>query len=249
MKAGVTYDVQFFYRLSLFSVYAIDRIAFALSTSEIKVDHDKLLGVKPNYTQIKDLERLTNAWMAVSTKVLAKGGEQYLIIGNFSTNDSTQSLKIESRDGKSLMLGTSAYYYIDDVSVFSNEEPATETEEIFESPKLNETYILKNIHFQFNSYELLSSSYGELDILISILKKNPKWKVQLSGHTDDQGSDEYNLTLSRSRVKRVGDYLLSKGISSDRIQTQGFGKQKPLKVGNDEQSRALNRRVEAKFLD
>ncbi len=147
------------------------------------------------------------------------------------------------------MLGTSAYYYIDDVSVFSNEEPTAESEEIFDSPKLNETYILKNIHFQFNSYELLPSSFTELDVLISILKKNPNWKVQLSGHTDDLGSEEYNLSLSRNRVKSVGNYLIKNGIPVTRIQTQGFGKQKPLHQGNDEQSRALNRRVEAKFLD
>src|SRR5258708_1196083 len=249
MKAGVTYDVRFFYRLSLFSVYAVDRIAFALTNSEVKADHDKVLNIRPNFTEIKDLEKLTNAWMPVVAKIQAKGGEQYLIIGNFSTNDSTASMKIESRDGRSLMLGTSSYYYVDDVSVFSNEEPTSESEEIFDSPKLNETYILKNIHFQFNSYELLPSSFTELDVLISILKKNPNWKVQLSGHTDDQGSEEYNLSLSRNRVKSVGDYLIKNGIPVSRIQTQGFGKQKPLHQGNNEQARALNRRVEAKFLD
>ncbi|MBS1680172.1 MAG: OmpA family protein [Bacteroidetes bacterium] len=248
MKAGVSYDIKFFYRLSLFSVYAIDRIAVALSTTEVKADHDIVLKLKPIFTEIKSLDRITNAWMSLSTNMVATGGEQYLIIGNFSSNDSTESMKIETRDGKSLMLGTSAYYYIDDVSVFSNEPPPPETEEI-QAPKLNETYILKNIHFEHDSYELLSSSYTELDILISVLKKNPKWKVQLSGHTDDVGSDEYNLALSENRVKSVGDYLIKNGVSKERIHTQGFGKQKPIKTGNDEATRALNRRVEAKFLD
>jgi outer membrane protein OmpA-like peptidoglycan-associated protein len=81
------------------------------------------------------------------------------------------------------------------------------------------------------------------------MKKNPKWKVQLSGYTDDQGTEEYNLNLSRSRAKSVGDYLLLKGITRERIQTLGFGKQKPIQESTDEASRAINRRVEAKFLD
>jgi len=135
-------------------------------------------------------------------------------------------MKIEYRAGKSLMLGNSAYYYIDDVSVMQDEITITDNEQYIEAPKLNETYILKNIHFQFNSYELLPSSFTELDVLISIMKKNTNWKVQLSGHTDDQGTDEYNLMLSRNRAKSVGDYLMQKGVTIERIQTLGFGKQK-----------------------
>ncbi|HLZ15564.1 MAG TPA: OmpA family protein, partial [Cyclobacteriaceae bacterium] len=115
--------------------------------------------------------------------------------------------------------------------------------------RTNEVYILKHIHFQFDSYQLLPSSFAELDFLISILKQHPQWKVQLSGHTDDQGSDDYNLMLSSNRAKSVGDYLSQHGIRTELIETLGFGKQRPLLSGNGEQARSLNRRVEVKFSD
>ncbi len=249
MKADLFYKIQFFYRLSSYSVYAIDRIGLALSNTEVKVSYDTLLHIQPVINETKDLATLTNAWMSASAKIQAKGGEQYLIIGNFSSNDSTESMKIDYREGRSLMLGNNAYYYIDDVIVIQDEIAVSDEEPFIEAPKLNETYILKNIHFQFNSYNLLPSSFTELDILISIMKKNPNWKVQLSGHTDDQGTEEYNLTLSRNRAKSVGDYLMQKGIIRERIQTMGFGKQRPIHESTDEAARAINRRVEAKFLD
>ena len=250
LTAGVTYDLQFFYRLSSYSVYAIDRIGLGLSNSEVKVSHDSLVNLNPVLTRVNKLETLTNEWYKAATQIQAKGGEQFLIIGNFSSNDSTENMKIEYREGKSLMLGGSAYYYIDDVSVFA-EAPAVDSLDLTSQPaiKPNEVYILKHIHFQFDSYQLLPSSFAELDFLISILKQHPQWKVQLSGHTDDQGSDEYNLTLSSNRAKSVGDYLTQQGIRSELIKTQGFGKQKPLHAGNGEPARSLNRRVEVKFSD
>ncbi len=251
LKPGVFYDLQFYYRLASYSVYAIDRIGLALLDSPIKVNHDSLLEVSPTLTKINKLETLTNEWYRATRTIQAKGGEQFLVIGNFSSNQETESMKIEYREGKSLMLGGSAYYYIDDVLVAPTNIPVSDSVSLVSQPivKPNEVYILKHIHFPFDSYELLPSSFQELDFLIGILKKNPKWKVQLSGHTDDQGTDEYNLTLSANRAKSVGDYLLKNGVTSDRIQTQGFGKQKPLRDGSDEKTRALNRRVEATFLD
>lgn len=251
MKSGVNYDLQFFYRLSSYSVYAIDRIGLVLSGSEIKVDYDTLLRMEPTLTRINKLETLTNEWYRASGKYQAKGGEQFLLIGNFSTNEATENMKIEYRDGKSLMLGSSAYYYIDDISVLPIETQVIDTVDLtlHAAIKPNEAYILKHINFQFNSYQLLPSSFKELDYLISVMRGNPQWKVLLSGHTDDQGSDDYNLALSANRAKSVGEYLVQNGVRSDLIQTQGFGKQQPLISGNDEQARSLNRRVEVKFLD
>jgi outer membrane protein OmpA-like peptidoglycan-associated protein len=251
LKPGVFYNLQFYFRLSSYSVYAIDRIGLALLESEVKVDHDSLLQINPILTKINNIETLTNEWYQASAKFQAKGGEQFLLIGNFSSNNVTESKKIEYREGKSLMLGSSAYYYIDDVSVSPVEIPVVDSLSAtsIATIKPNEAYVLNHINFQFNSFQLLPSSFDQLDFLVSVLKKNPQWKIQLNGHTDDQGSDDYNLTLSANRATSVGDYIAQHGVSSERIQTRGFGKQKPLLIGNDEQTRAINRRVEVKFLD
>lgn len=251
LKAGVLYNLQFHYRLSSYSVFAIDRIGLALLNAELKVDHDSLLEVSPALTRINELETLTNEWYQASANYQARGGEQFLLIGNFSNNAATAHMKIEYREGKSLMLGGSAYFYIDDVLVSPVDIPVIDSLSLssLATVKPNEAYVLNHINFEFNSFQLLPSSFPQLDFLVSILKKHPPWSIQLNGHTDDQGSDEYNLTLSANRAKSVGEYLQQHGVSSDRIHTQGFGKQKPLLKGNDDQVRSLNRRVEVKFLD
>jgi len=251
LKPGAFYNLQFYFRLSSYSVYAVDRIGLTLLDSEAKVDHDSLLQTIPILTKINKIETMTNEWYQASVKFQAKGGERFLVIGNFSNNNTTESKKIEYREGKSLMLGSSAYYYIDDVSVSPVDVPVIDSLSVtsLAAIKPNEAYVLNHINFPFNSFQLLPSSFGQLDFLVSVLKKHPQWKVQLNGHTDDQGSDEYNLTLSSNRAKSVGEYIEQHGVSSERIQTRGFGKQKPLLTGNDEETRAINRRVEVKFLD
>lgn len=252
LQKGVTYNVQFFYRLSSYSVYAIDRIGLALSNIEVKENYDTLLHINPLLTRINKLEELTNEWYNVSGEINAEGGEQFLIIGNFSSNNETENMKIEYRDGKSFMLSNSAYYYIDDVSVTPkvvitkiDSLDLSETKEI----KVNEVYILKKIYFEFDSFGLKPQSEPELNLLVSILTKNPQWRVELSGHTDESGNDSYNNELSLNRAKSVGRYLIQKGISTGRIITQGFGKAKPLNAAKTDAARAMNRRVELKFLD
>lgn len=246
LKKGQNYLVQFYYRLSSYSVYAVDRVGLALSDSAVWMKKDGLLNMPTVLSEVKKLETLTNAWHLASAEITANGGEQFLVIGNFHSNDSTKSMKINYREGKSPMLSGSAYYYIDDVSVSPLHEFAIDS---LPQVKVNEVYVLKNIQFKFDSYQLLPTSFVELDKLIVLLKTNPSWKIELTGHTDDQGSEDYNLTLSRQRAKSVGDYLLQNGIDRSRVRTQGFGMQRPMQSGRDEQARAVNRRVEAKFLD
>lgn len=246
LRAKKNYLVQFYYRLSSYSVYAIDRIGLALSDTAIWAAKDGLLPIEPLFSEVKELQTLTNAWHLASAEITARGGEQFLVIGNFHSNDSTKNMKINFREGKSPMLGGSAYYYIDDVSVSLIHDFV---EDSVPDVKTNETYVLKNIQFQFDSYQLLPSSFQELDKLITILTMNPSWKIELTGHTDDQGSEEYNLTLSKQRAKSVGDYLLQKGVENHRVRTQGFGMQKPMQSGRDELARSINRRVEARFFD
>jgi len=90
--------------------------------------------------------------------------------------------------------------------------------------KPNEVYILKRIYFDFDSYSLMPLSEPELNVLTSIMKKNPKWKVELSGHTDDKGNNLYNYNLSLNRAKSVAWYLIQSGIASNRVVSRGFGK-------------------------
>jgi hypothetical protein len=105
-----------------------------------------------------------------------------------------------------------------------------------------------NLSFEFNSYKINSDSYPFLDELASVLIAEPTWKLELSGHTDNKGSESTNLKMSNGRVEEVKKYLVSKGVSADRITTFGYGESKPIASNDTEEGRAKNRRVEMKIL-
>jgi outer membrane protein OmpA-like peptidoglycan-associated protein len=106
--------------------------------------------------------------------------------------------------------------------------------------------IANEINFVTNKADLLPSSLGKLNELILILIENPEFNIVISGHTDDVGSEEFNLALSEKRTQSVIDYLASKGIAKDRMVGLSFGESK-LKVNDaTEDARSVNRRVEIK---
>lgn len=110
------------------------------------------------------------------------------------------------------------------------------------------TTILRNVFFDLDKYELQPKSYVELDKLVQLLKENPTLKVELIGHTDNQGSKSYNQTLSENRAKAVVAYLTSKGIANDRMKPKGMGDTQPISTNATEEGRALNRRTELKIV-
>jgi outer membrane protein OmpA-like peptidoglycan-associated protein len=111
-----------------------------------------------------------------------------------------------------------------------------------------ETMVLRNIFFDTDKFELKEASLAELNVLVNFLKNNPSIKVQISGHTDNIGSAEYNLTLSRNRAKAVVDYLTDRNIAPGRLTFEGFGDKLPLADNATAKGRALNRRTEVMIL-
>lgn len=108
---------------------------------------------------------------------------------------------------------------------------------------------LKNVFFDVNKWDLKPESRAELDKLVNFLVKNPKVKIEISGHTDNSGDRKLNITLSANRAKAVFDYLVANGhIAADRLQYKGYADLKP-KVPNDTpENKAKNRRTEFKVL-
>ncbi len=122
-------------------------------------------------------------------------------------------------------------------------EPTTvnvETKEI----KVGEEYRLNDINFASNSTELNDKTKFIIKEFSGFLKKNPKLKISINGHTDNVGDDNANLTLSGNRAKAVYEYLVSLGISADRMEHKGFGEKVPLASNNSEFGRSKNRRTE-----
>lgn len=109
---------------------------------------------------------------------------------------------------------------------------------------LNKAVRLSKIRFNINEASLLPESFEHLDRLIKLLTENRKVNLEISGHTDNTGTDRFNKKLSKKRAKAVYDYLTKKGIDKKRLTYMGYGNKKPLADNKTEQGRALNRRVE-----
>lgn len=104
--------------------------------------------------------------------------------------------------------------------------------------------VMNNIFFDFNKASLSPESYPELNRLVKILNEYPKMEIEVAGHTDNVGSDDYNQKLSENRAKAVADYFISKNISRDRVIAKGYGETQPIATNDTEEGRHLNRRVE-----
>lgn len=103
---------------------------------------------------------------------------------------------------------------------------------------------ISNIEFEFGKASIRGKGYSILNRVAQILKKYKNYQVEISGHTDNVGTEEANLKLSKARAESVRDYLVSKGISSKRMTTVGYGFQYPMDDNSTEAGRRKNRRVE-----
>jgi outer membrane protein OmpA-like peptidoglycan-associated protein len=110
--------------------------------------------------------------------------------------------------------------------------------------------ISERIYFETGRAEIQQRSHSLLDEIAQVILANPKLKkVRIEGHTDNIGSDSGNLRLSQSRAKSVGEYLVSAGVSAQRLDARGFGETYPLVTNDTEEGRAKNRRVEFIIVD
>ena len=84
----------------------------------------------------------------------------------------------------------------------------------------------------------------ELDKVVDFLNNNSSVEIEIAGHTDSKGSDDYNLNLSQGRAQAVVDYLIGQGIDEYRLVAKGYGETVPLETNDTDEGRAVNRRVE-----
>jgi peptidoglycan-associated lipoprotein len=121
-------------------------------------------------------------------------------------------------------------------SIVAKKTPGIEGE-VFESS------LLKDIHFDFDKYDIRPSDAAVLKGNAELLKKYPKVKIQIEGHCDEKGTNEYNLALGERRANSTRNYLLSLGISPERISAISYGEERPLDPGHNEDAWTKNRRA------
>lgn len=102
----------------------------------------------------------------------------------------------------------------------------------------------EKVLFGFDRSDLTSSAQTNLDKLVNVLQKYPDTDIQIIGHTDSKGTDEYNQGLSERRARAVASYLSSQNVSSSRLTTKGMGESDPIATNDTDEGRSQNRRVE-----
>src|SRR3954453_9126995 len=108
---------------------------------------------------------------------------------------------------------------------------------------LNRNSPLKPAFFEYDSSDLTSDAQRALNDNAGVLKQYPAWTVTIEGHCDERGTAEYNLALGERRAVAARAYLVSLGVSADRLRTVSYGKEFPFDPGHDEAAYAKNRRA------
>lgn len=125
---------------------------------------------------------------------------------------------------------------------------------LVEKVEVGQTFVLENIFYDFDKWDILPESEIELNKLVEIMNENPEWKVELGSHTDCRGSDSYNEVLSQKRSDSAVGYIINAGIYKDRIIAKGYGESMLVNRCDDgvectEAEHRANRRTEFKILD
>jgi len=189
-------------------------------------------------------------WLKLSAVYTAKGFEKAFAFGYFMA-------------GPAVKIKHYAHYYIDDISITHIKNATTETPPeavkndpaplvtVMDTTKISagKSIVLQNIYFEKEKAVLLENSFAELNSLAILLISKPLVHIKITGHTDNQGTESFNKTLSAARAKAVMDYLLAKGIDRSRLSYTGRGSEQPIATNDTNEGREKNRRVEFLILE
>ena len=236
------YHVSMYFRLSSYSRVSSDRLAASLSRDSVNIN--------ASYIHIKDsaITPATGTWEHMAFDYYATGGEEFITIGNFGSTG-TKAFTLSHKKIIQPMLSKHSYFYIDDVSVVASEvlpfavlADSLQTVD-YDSGKV---YILRDLLFAFDRYDLPQESREELDHLVDLLN-NIAYRIELVGYTDATGGESYNLELSIKRAVAVKNYLIQAGISHLRIDVLGLGELEAVDYAKENLNR-LDRKVTFKLL-
>ncbi|MHA4741379.1 OmpA family protein [Dyadobacter sp. MSC1_007] len=171
-------------------------------------------------------------------------------VGSFSSDSQNGSFLAVLNSGGEYAFYVSRPGYLFKSLTFSVNDSASfvDLDIPLEAIEKDKAEVLNNIFFQTGAFTLDEKSKVELNKMIEFLTKNKAIKIEISGHTDDVGSDSENMELSRKRAQSVQEYLHQSGIAADRISAKGYGETQPVAPNDSEQNRQKNRRIEWRIL-
>lgn len=196
------------------------------------------------------LDAMTKEPLAADLAVIDNLGNE--VISELKTNAATGGFLVVLTSGRNYGIRVNKETYLFHSENFDIPESQS-YQEIYKEVELKKVAIgskivLKNIFFDFDKSTLRSESTAELERLTQLLNDLPKLQIEISGHTDNKGSDEYNKKLSHDRAKAVVDYLITKGIKAERLKFAGYGFDRPIAPNDNDAGRQLNRRTEFEII-
>lgn len=274
LKKGGKYCVQYALSLAEGSKYACDNMGAVLSKKEYGLDAKASLIEKPSVVSNKSFSQ-NFGWDKVCGYYLAEGGEKYLIIGNFASNDKVKSVKNRPPKEVKAEQVIGAYYYIDDVEVVEllgdmacdcatsdqtetystmiYQKQITFEEKMTPADKVSST----ELYFGFGDDELTFLAQDLLKSVVEVLKANPKMRIQIMGHSDKL-EDKVGLKkpeysdMANKRMAAVMEYFKAMGIDETRLIPASQGSNVPnpdiRDYDDEEMMQAKNRRVTFKAL-
>lgn len=269
LKKDMKYCVSFYVSLSEDSKYASNQIGANISKKEFGTDLKTAIIDKTHILQ--ENNKIFNAaygWEKVCGTFVADGGEKYITIGNFTSNEDTKK-ENNKKTGEVKTQIVAAYYYIDDVSVtlVSEDQPCDcqiKEDDAMSTTIYQKAVVLRDrmtpkekveaqgVYFAFGKDRLTQQAMAALDLIVAEMKANPNMTITLNGHSDP-AEDEmavkkpYYAEMDKKRIAAVTAYLVEKGITESRIMSNSKGSSEPspeiVESDEDDLKMAKNRRV------
>lgn len=179
---------------------------------------------------------------------------QLAALDTFRTDQTGQYKFTLQRDRDYKLVGNAPEYLANEVQVstkniFENTQLEADIDIFLERIEVSRPVVLQNIYYDFDKAELRAESITELDRIVQLMEENPGITIQLGAHTDTNGPERYNLSLSQRRAQSVIAYLRSKNIATSRIRSFGFGESQPLVYPEmSDEDEQTNRRSEFRIL-
>ena len=259
LAPGELVCVEFWVSCADYCLYVTDGLGVLFSQGAVKASGEGLIDERPQIRnpRLHMLDQY-DSWVKLSDVFVAQGGEKYLTIGNFNSDQTISRLMRTALDGGS-STSSWAYVYIDNIEVHSvksrdecsclNDKIAAE---VHDPPLQLTDYTeikIESVLFDFDEAILSDEAKILLDQAASLLRRNKYMFVQVNGHTDLIGVEGYNVELSENRAETVRRYLVDQGIDPARLELGFFGSTIPVADNDTAEGRAANRRVEFKVLE
>jgi peptidoglycan-associated lipoprotein len=196
------------------------------------------------------------------TRVVLYGEDKRQLGGDFSNAQGRVRFSLSPESDYSIIASRSGYFSksipfttkgkTPDLATLVQEVTniVLDTTVILDQLILEKAIVLDNIYYDLNKADIRSDALPELDKLVKILRDNPTIRIELSSHTDSRSSDDYNLILSQQRAQAAVDYLVSQGITPDRLVAKGYGEtQLLISNAQTEEEHQTNRRTEFKVIE